>query len=97
MLHNDNAPCVDFEKLNDGNVRCSLTIFVTGEKEYGNWDIVPRFQLVDTCHQALIITLNAIWPNWYDYHQKMASYKAAEAEEAEADAEAELVRQAEAQ
>jgi len=100
-MKNDNHPCVDFVSQTDDSVIANLTIFRTVHEGQDCHDIAPTFKLQDTCHQALIETLEAIWPDWYDYDQWMTKRRVesdkrnleAETAQIEADAEAELVRQ----
>lgn len=53
-------PCVQFTKRADGIVNAEVTLV------NDNNDI-QQFNLMDTCHRALIQTLGHIWPDWIDY------------------------------
>ncbi len=64
-------PCVQFTTLESGIINAEVTI----HKPDQDPDIV-QFNLIDTCHRALIQTLGSIWPDWIDYDLYMdAKYR----------------------
>ena len=60
-------PCVEFTTKGK-NINAEITFQV----EDG---VFNTANLLDTCHQALIQTLNKIWPDWFDYDQYMAKLR----------------------
>ena len=60
-------PCVTF-KTEGTQIQAEITF-------QSSPDVFNTAYLVDTCHRALIQTLNNIWPNWIDYDQYMARFR----------------------
>ena len=57
-------PCVQFGKTKYGNVIANVTIYQN--RTYLDFD------LLDQDYQSLIESIEAIWPDWFDYNQYMA-------------------------
>ena len=53
-------PCVQFTTLKNDLINAEVTL-VNDDME------IQQFNLMDTCHRALIQTLGKIWPDWIDY------------------------------
>jgi hypothetical protein len=91
----DTRPCVDFDwPLHiEGQALAHVTMVdgTRDRKDFGGQTQFFSFELAADCIQEICEILTLIWPDWYDYTQWMAKHT--EREQAERDAEAELVRQ----